>query len=744
MILDNPQTIAIDQTVRTLFNINSSADELIGGSVDHIKNLTRDKVKAYYDKYYTPNNMNLVITGDVDPQETINLVAKHFKSNKIQRGSAYKEKMTPLNKAVRKDFITDKASSTEIVFGFEGPRNNDSKNKAIFDIVSLYLSQTNVGLTKELKNFNTYPDIGMEKVVTNPNGSTMLYYALSSSDDNSEPVLKLIYDKLSNIKKINDEELSTIKEKLLQSYKNSLEFSGTVNSFIGNAVLEDDIAFIENYENLINNISTDDVNNFIKKYFNLDKAALTLVHPNVSAETINANYENASRLSFKGRGNRVPLNTDKISELNLDNNYKIAFNETKNDNVYFTINRYNKPLDTNVDPIAKIILSKIYTMGTMNAKEDDFKANNEKNNISVHAGTLNNVLYVTGYSTADKFEQTLEKSLELLNKPRIKQEEFDKAISLIKDSISRSQDSANSIYLKYESQRNPLCISKKHILENIDNVKLEDVQKLHDYLIKNSSGTIIMNIPESKPEIKDIALKYYENFDKVKPYEYSLADVYKIDKEPVVLTKEKAVSQADILQVHNFKLEDTVKEKMVAEIANSILSSSQSIGLFNTLREKEHLAYSVHSSFDTLGNIGQISCNILTTTDNKEIGEISYDNVQKSIDGFNRQINELKKSNYTDDDFESAKRMLKAKLLKREGVVSKLRALEAGLERNQGLDYYNKLYEQIDTITREDIQNFVDKAFANPPIYSIVASKDTLEANKNYLDNLTKSSTNSL
>jgi len=69
MILDNPETIAIDQTLRTLFNIKSSADELVGGSTKHITNLTKEKVKEYYDKYYTPDNMNLVITGDVEPDK---------------------------------------------------------------------------------------------------------------------------------------------------------------------------------------------------------------------------------------------------------------------------------------------------------------------------------------------------------------------------------------------------------------------------------------------------------------------------------------------------------------------------------------------------------------------------------------------------------------------------------------------------------------------------------------------------
>ena len=156
MILDNPSTILTDVTVRTLFNINSSADELVGGSTKHIKNLTREKVKEYYDKYYTPENMNLVITGDVDPQKTIELVAKNFHSTKKTTGKIYEEQLSPINKTIRKDIISDKTKSTEIMLGFKGPNNNDVKSKVIFDIVSDYLNSSNIGLYKDLKKENAY------------------------------------------------------------------------------------------------------------------------------------------------------------------------------------------------------------------------------------------------------------------------------------------------------------------------------------------------------------------------------------------------------------------------------------------------------------------------------------------------------------------------------------------------------------------------------------------------------------
>ena len=54
-----------------------------------------------------------------------------------------------------------------------------------------------------------------------------------------------------------------------------------------------------------------------------------------------------------------------------------------------------------------------------------------------------------------------------------------------------------------------------------------------------------------------------------------------------------------------------------------------------------------------------------------------------------------------------------------------------------GIDYKNKLYALIDNMTRDDVVDFAERIFKNPPIYSIVASQDTLDANKEFFNSLT-------
>ena len=71
-----------------------------------------------------------------------------------------------------------------------------------------------------------------------------------------------------------------------------------------------------------------------------------------------------------------------------------------------------------------------------------------------------------------------------------------------------------------------------------------------------------------------------------------------------------------------------------------------------------------------------------------------------------------------------------------EGTEAKLNTLDLGLNSKYGITYSNQLYDEIDKITKEDILNYAEKIFKNPPIYSIVASKDTLENNQDYLDKI--------
>jgi predicted Zn-dependent peptidase len=51
-----------------------------------IDNITREQAEAYYDTYYAPNNLTLIMVGDLDPDRMIKTVKKYFE--RIPRGTS--------------------------------------------------------------------------------------------------------------------------------------------------------------------------------------------------------------------------------------------------------------------------------------------------------------------------------------------------------------------------------------------------------------------------------------------------------------------------------------------------------------------------------------------------------------------------------------------------------------------------------------------------------------------------------
>ncbi len=726
MILDNPQTIVMDQTLRTLFNIKNPADELVGGSVKHIQNLTRKDVMDYYNKYYTPDNINIVVTGDINPQETIELISKNFISNKVPNGKRFDEKLTPIEKTVRKDFVTDKAKSAEIMLGFAGPKNNDIKDRILYQIASTYLYSESTGLNKSLRAYNTALSIGSEKISTNPNSPKLIYAGATVSDENCEKVLETIFRTINNINPISTAELDRIKEEIKTEREHSFEYSEAVNNMVGNSVLDGNLDYVKEYNTILEQITPEEVDNAIKRYFDLNKTAITVVHPKKAEDN----------LAFKGASNRLPIKEENISVQTLDNNFDVGFYKTKTNNKtcdikLITDTPYNKKAGV------RDILNEIYTMGTLKHGEDEFNKLKENLNLNIVVSSGANGLALSVEGNDKNYKKGLEMAKELIYNPNINENTLRIAKERIREDLENAEVFAGSLYYNnFYSKYDEYAFSNDETLKALDSITVDDIKEFHNYILNNSRGILTSNINDKTEQSdKENIINFANSLNSVKPNTQEEKPFYKPVNKTEVLTSAENNSQADIKMVYNFKYNDTIKNKIAAQLTNSILTNS-SIGLFNTLREKEHLAYSVYSDINTENDWGEISLNILTTTDNKEIGEQSYDNVQKSINGFKRQISELLEGKFTDEDLENAKRSLKAKLLQSEGSASKVNSLYKGLNSKYGANYYNQVYKEIDNLTKEDIIQFALNAFSGNPVYAITATKDTLDANKDFLTDL--------
>ena len=72
----------------------------------------------------------------------------------------------------------------------------------------------------------------------------------------------------------------------------------------------------------------------------------------------------------------------------------------------------------------------------------------------------------------------------------------------------------------------------------------------------------------------------------------------------------------------------------------------------------------------------------------------------------------------------------------KEGQECKTNQIIDGISGHYGIDEVNQKFKMIDEITVEDIKNAANYIFQNKPTYSLIATENTLEANKEFLNSL--------
>jgi zinc protease len=74
---DDPQALAQETTLATAFQTSPYRHPVIGWAAD-IEHMSVEDLRAWYERWYAPNNAIVVVVGDVDPKQVLALAQRHF------------------------------------------------------------------------------------------------------------------------------------------------------------------------------------------------------------------------------------------------------------------------------------------------------------------------------------------------------------------------------------------------------------------------------------------------------------------------------------------------------------------------------------------------------------------------------------------------------------------------------------------------------------------------------------------
>lgn len=746
MILDDPNNIATNNTLKSLYNIKSTSKDIIGGSVDNIKNITKEDVVDYYKRNYYPANMVTVITGDVEPEKTMTMISKYFKSSNTTPKPRNFEKLVPIEKTVRKDLISDKTNAAVVSIGFNGPKNNNTKDKILLDAFQFFLVGSSVArLNKSLQEIQTNAFISSDRISTKPEDSTVVLFSTETSDTNVENAIKKVFHEVRDLEKNppTDQELNIVKKKLKLNLAQVFESSGIINSVVGTAMLDNDLKSVTEFENVIDNLSAQDIVDFAKKYFDLKKVAITVVHPpSADMQSIKQNYEKAHNLSFHGKVDEInhkeSIDLNKINTYRMTNNLTVVTNDIdKNLATYDLKLSTDAPAD--IKPGVADILSIILNRGSETKDEKKFFTNLENQGIQTSFDANERGIFVKSMFLPTDAAAAIKSAKEVVLTPRFTQEDLVYAKNFLRERIQNIPKNSEEGMLKEMFKGQLYGVTSQDILNNLDNIRLSDVKGLYEYVMNNCQGQMVLSAPfEKNANLKEDVLKELENdFPVLCPTKPTLFSSYKPISSKNIVVQNHNKSQAEIQMGYKFKTNDNMKDSITFDILNTILGGTPSSRLFADLREKQKLAYKVNSKLGAFDNSGLISMYIKTTTDDPSSNVKCYDNLKKSIEGFSSHVKKLTSENVSEDELESAKLILKNKILNYSEMTSdKNISIMLGLNSFYGISQDNQVLEMIDKITADDIKAAANYIFSTKPTISVVATKNTIDNNKDYLQSI--------
>ena len=291
--------------MRALFPKHPLGRQILG-LADHLKNPSMVNIQNFFNTYYVPNNMAVIMSGDFDMDKTIQMIDKtfgQFKAKPFEKPVLPKE--DPITKPVVREVFGPDAESVNLAFRFKGDSTEDKKYVTLIDMIlnnsAAGLIDLNLVQQQKILRGGSYPqfyvDYGIHSFWGNPREGQTL-----------ETVKDLLLDEIGKLKKgdfddwlikavINDLRLQTIR--MQEYYQN--------RTYLLNDVFQ-------NQESWINQVKFLD---------DLDKITKDQI-----VKFANENYSENYIVAYKRKGtdkNIIKVLKPKITPLNINRNDQSEF-----------------------------------------------------------------------------------------------------------------------------------------------------------------------------------------------------------------------------------------------------------------------------------------------------------------------------------------------------------------------------------------------------------------------------------
>ena len=712
--LDNDDVKVDEALMSGLFRNHPYGTQTTIGTIEHLRNPSLKQIKQYYSTYYVPNNMAVILAGDLDPDKTVALVDKYFSQLEPKPVPQFNFKPEiESNEPIVKTVLGPKAAEVNIAFRFPGA---GTKEALLLRIASSLLFNDKAGLIdinllKSQKLLDAYADIAVYK-----DYSYQLIQGVPSAGQKLEEVKDLLLGQIERLKTgdFEDDLITAIINNLriseIQKQENSASRAYTImEAFVTGRNWEDVVK--ENDD--LKKITKADVVAFANKWYRNDyvlvykevgedKNVVKVQKPPITQVVINRDDVS----DFAGK--ILHSSAEPLKPVFLDYNklisksmlrHEVPLDYLKNtENERFTM---YYALDMGKDNDTKLPIAATYLqfLGTEEKTADQvsFEFYKLAANFGVSASNDRTYIYLTGLQ--ENFDASVTLFEELLNHAKPDEDALE---ALIANTIQeRENQKMNKDVILFRGMVSYAKYGPKNPFNN--NVSNKELEKLKaDDLIayirdlNAYKHKIYYYGPSSESDLVSALNERHQTPDQLKPYPTAISFKAIDSVENKVYFSDFDMVQANIYWAAKGDPYN-VDELAEGALFNEYFGGSMGSIVFQSLREARALAYSTYSKYETPNRKGDP---FFTTA---FIGT-QADKIDEAIEGMNDLLRHLPQ---TEVLLENARKGLKGQIEAQRIIRNDiLMNYDQSIRMGNDHDVRENVYENIDALTMSDLDKF--------------------------------------
>ena len=707
------------------------------GEAEHLKNPSIINIKNFFEQYYVPNNMAIVLSGDLDPDKTIAIIDKYFGQMEPKELPEFTfETEKPIEEPIVEEVVGLEAERVYVGYRFEGAA---SQQALIADLVGMMLSNRSTGLIDLNVNLKQKTLSSGAYVMTLADYSMLNLYGMNKSGQSLEEVKDILLEQVQLLKNgefpdwMLEATINNLKLNQMKMLENNYgRVSLMSNSFVDGIAWEDAVQYIDN----LGKITKDEVvefannhlsNNYVVVYKRQGSPDVELVEkPSITPIHINRDEESEYLKMVKQI--EVPQIDPVFVDFNKDfnkattaTNIEILHKENIENETFSLF--YYYPFGSDSDKMLNLAAGYLKYLGTSEFSAEEIKQEFYKLACSFNVFSSNDQTYVYVSGLSENQEAAAKLLESLMTDCQANQEAFDSYIMnelRARENAKQNQRTVFSGLVDFATYgpKSPFTneLSDSELKKLKPEVLIEKIKELSSYphkilyygtLNPNDLKTLVEQI-HSVPESFNEAPAPY-NFEELETTSNRVVFSHYDANQSYLQLVSKGVD-------YDFDLLPKTR------IFNNYFGSGMSAIVFQELREKRGLAYSAWSSYSSPSSPDDPFMNT---------GFIATQN-DKVIDAFTAFDELYNQMPVSQNAFDLAKESIlngirNERITKMSIIWNYLRAQNFGYDEDLRKTYF----ETIPGMTIQDVIEFNEKYVKDKPkTYVILGNENVLNFNE--------------